>query len=60
MQMKADSNRCAHCDEVIGPGDKVLAYIDVNKAKTENVMKMLVHDRCVEAFMGSFLKTGPQ
>ena len=60
MEMPAESNRCAHCHEVIGPGDKCMAYIDVNKAKTENVVKMLIHYRCVEAFMGSYFKTGAQ
>jgi hypothetical protein len=49
----AATDKCAHCGEPITLGDECLAYIEPNEKKTKNVIKMMIHQRCAEAFFGT-------
>ena len=49
----AKSNLCAHCKEPIVPGDQVVAYIQPNAEKNGNVIEIMIHVRCAQAFIGS-------
>lgn len=52
FSMESETDECAHCKAKIVAGDRVLAYIDNDKAKTKNIGKLMVHEQCAEAFFG--------
>jgi hypothetical protein len=35
------------------PGDRVISYIDKTADQTANIIRMMVHERCAEAFFGT-------